>query len=406
MLIALERGVKNGKWFSLIDKVYSSKNLWSSWAKVARNNGSAGVDHVTVSMFEKQVQTHLVRLEEDLRLGTYQPRPIRRQWINKLGSDQKRPLGIPTVRDRVVQGALRQVLEPIFEKIFAAQSYGFRPGKGCKDALRRVDELLEQGYCHVVDADLKGYFDSIPHEQLMQRVAEQIADGRVLKLIESFLKQDVMEALEQWTPASGAPQGAVLSPLLSNIYLNPLDHLMQQEGYQMVRYADDFVILCQSAAQAQRALELVKQWTAQAGLVLHPEKTRIVDARAGAFEFLGYRFDRGRKWPRDKSMAKLRETIRAKTPRKSGLSLQRIIDSVNQTLRGWFEYFKHAHRTTFAPVDGFVRRRLRAMLGKRHRRRGVGKGSEQYRWPNAFFTQQGLLSLAAAHASRSIRCTR
>jgi len=406
MLIALEKGVKNGKWFSLIDKVYSGRNLWSSWAKVARNNGCAGVDHVTVSMYEKQVQTHLSRLETELRHGMYEPKPIRREWIDKLGSDQKRPLGIPTVRDRVVQGALRQVLEPIFEKTFADQSYGFRPGKGCKDALRRVDELLKQGYCHVVDADLKGYFDSIPHEKLMERVREQIADGCVLKLIESFLKQDVMEDLEQWTPVAGAPQGAVLSPLLSNIYLNPLDHLMQQEGYQMVRYADDFVILCQSAEQAQRALERVKQWTAQAGLVLHPEKTRIVDAQQGAFEFLGYRFDRGRKWPRDKSMSKLKQTIRAKTPRTSGLSLQRVIDNVNRTLRGWFEYFKHAHRHSFEPVDRLVRRRLRTLLRKRQGQRGVSKGSDHHRWPNSFFAAQGLLSLAAAHASRSIRTVR
>jgi RNA-directed DNA polymerase len=212
---------------------------------------------------------------------------VRRVQLPKPGSQDTRPVGIPTVRERVVQGAVRQVLEPIFEREFAAHSYGFRPQRGCKDALRRVHELLKAGHQQVVDVDLKSYFDSIPHERLLQRVRERVADGRVLRLVESFLKAGIFDGLEEWTPEAGAPQGAVLSPLLSNIYLNPLDHLLVQHGLELVRYADDFVILCRSDAEAQRALALVRQWTAEAGLTLHPTKTRIVDARTTSFDFLG-----------------------------------------------------------------------------------------------------------------------
>ena len=190
-----------------------------------------------------------------------------------------------SVRDRVVQAAVRHVLEPIFEKEFAPHSYGFRPRRGCKDALRRVDQLLKEGYVFVVDADLKSYFDTIPHEPLMARVRDRIADGRVLTLIESFLKAGILDGLTEWTPEAGAPQGAVLSPLLSNIYLNPLDHLLAAKGFEMVRYADDFVILCRTAEAAEQALALVSAWTTANGLTLHPTKTRIVDERETGFEF-------------------------------------------------------------------------------------------------------------------------
>jgi RNA-directed DNA polymerase len=289
------------------------------------------------------------------------------------------------------------VIEPIFEKQFAQHSYGFRPGKGCKDALRRVDQLLKDGYQYVVDADLKSYFDTIPHDRLMAEVGKRVADGRVLKLIESFLTARIMDGLEQWTPMAGAPQGAVLSPLLSNIYLNPLDHLMAAAGYEMVRYADDFVILCRTKEQAQAALETVKAWVAQAGLTLHPEKTRIADTRVEPFEFLGFRFDRGRRWPRNKSMAKLKETIRAKTRRSDGRALEVIVQDINRTMRGWFGYFKHSYRTVFPGVDSWIRGRLRSLLRKRHKRRGKAKGTDHQRWPNAFFARLGFYSLQEAY---------
>ncbi len=198
----------------------------------------------------------------------------------------------------MVQTALRMVLEPIFEYEFAEHSYGFRPGRGCKDALRRVDELLKGGYTYIVDADLKSYFDTIPHDRLMTLVGQKVSDGRVLSLIARFLKQNVLDDLQEWTPEKGSPQGAVISPLLSNIDLNPLDHLRAQHGFEMVRYADDFVILCRSPEEANQALAAVQEWTASAGLTLHPTKTRIVDAHEGAFEFLGYRFVNGKRFPR------------------------------------------------------------------------------------------------------------
>jgi RNA-directed DNA polymerase len=399
MLTALEKGVKGGKWFSLIDKVYTLANLWAAFRKVKANQGAAGVDHQTIEMFEHHLEENLEKLSQSLRDGTYRPAEVRREWIPKPGSKEKRPLGIPTVRDRVVQAALLAALEPIFERDFAEQSYGFRPGRGCKDALRRVDELLEAGHGWVVDADLRSYFDTIPKEHLLERVEGKVSDGRVLELLRAYLNQEVMETAKSWTPEAGTPQGAVISPLLSNIYLDPLDREMAEQGIEMVRYADDFVILCRSREAAEGALERVRQWTARAGLTLHPDKTRIVNAtERGGFDFLGYHFERGMKWPRKKSLKKLKDTLRPKTKRTNGRCLQAIILDVNRTLRGWFEYFKHSHKTTFADVDGWIRMRLRSIQRKRSRRKGRGRGRDHQRWPNSFFAKHGLFSLVAAHA--------
>jgi RNA-directed DNA polymerase len=338
MLTALEGGVKGGIWFSLIDKVYLERNLRAAFEKVRANRGAAGVDHQTIEIFETNLERNLLVISRQLADGSYRPQAVRRKWIPKPGSREKRPLGIPTVRDRVVQTALCNLLEPIFERDFAQQSYGFRPGRGCRDALRRVDQLLKAGYTWVVDADLLSYFDTIPHEKMMERVTEKVADSRVLDLVRAMLEQGVMDGLAHWSPTEGTPQGAVISPLLSNIYLDPLDHLMERGGMEMVRYADDFVILCRSEAAARKALERVQSWTAQAGLELHPEKTRIVDAtQRGGFDFLGYHFERGYRWPRRKSVAKLKGTIRRKTRRTHKESLQRVIETVNRTLTGWFE---------------------------------------------------------------------
>jgi len=239
MLKALETGVKGGVWFSLMDKVYRRRILEKAFAKVRANGGSAGVDHVTVKRFEANLEEELEKLHVSLKSGSYRPSGIRRKYIDKPGSREQRPLGIPTVRDRVVQTALRMVLEPIFEETFADSSYGFRPGRGCKDALREVMKKLQSGHYWVVDADIRSYFDRISHQQLMEKVRQRVADGRVLELIESFLKQDVLETLRHWIPERGCPQGAVISPLLANIYLNALDHEMQRQGLEMVRYADD-----------------------------------------------------------------------------------------------------------------------------------------------------------------------
>jgi len=268
MLAALQQGVKGGRWHSLIDKLYPVATLRAGFAAVKSNRGAAGVDHVSIERYASDLDANLARLSESLRSGTYRPRAIRRHYIPKPGSQEKRPLGIPTIQDRVVQTALRMVLEPIYERDFAAQSYGFRPGMGCKDALRRVDELLKGGYVHVVDADLKSYFDTIPKDRLLALVAGKVADGRILKLVESFLGQSVLEDTRAWVPERGTPQGAVISPLLSNIYLNPLDHLMAGRGFGMVRYADDFVVQCRDPQEAAEALSVVRDLTEKAGLTL------------------------------------------------------------------------------------------------------------------------------------------
>jgi RNA-directed DNA polymerase len=406
MLAALETGVKGGKWFRLIDKVWAQKNLARALEKVVENGGSAGIDGQSVREMERHREKEIGDMQRELREQNYHPQAVKRVWIEKLGSKEKRPLGVPAVRDRIVQGALRHVIEPIFERGFAPQSYGFRPGRGCKGALRRVDELLKSGYGWVVDADLKSYFDTIPQGRLMERIGQKIADGRVLALIETMLKSGVMDAIKGWQPTeSGTPQGAVISPLLSNIYLDPLDWLMANGGHEMVRYADDFIILCKSESQAQAALEKVREWVVKEGLTLHPEKTRIVEtSQPGGFDFLGYHFERGMKWPRKKSMDRFKDTIRAKTKRCQGRSLTMICLDINRTLRGWFEYYKHSKETVFETVDGFIRGRLRSILKMRERRRGKGQGRDHQKWPNAHFTAMGLISLKQAHeaARRSL----
>jgi RNA-directed DNA polymerase len=402
MLTALEKGVKGGKWFRLIDKVFSQRCLESAAQQVLSNKGASGVDHVSVNDFASRLMLEVGKLSQSLQDGTYRVQAIRRKNIPKPGSKETRPLGIPTVRDRVVQTALVKVIEPIFERDFAERSYGFRPGRSCHDALRRVDQLIQAGYVHVVDADLKGYFDSIPHDRLMTRLQEKVADGRVLSLIEMFLQANIVDGMSRWTPTSGAPQGAVLSPLLSNVYLDPLDHLMAESGFEMARYADDFVILCRTADDAARALEMVQRWTTENGLTLHPTKTKLVDVRIDGFDFLGYHFRGSKHWVSEKSIRSFKETIRRKTPSKSGRSLFNIIADVNRTLRGWFVYFKHSRPWVMIRLDIFIRQRLRTIVRKRSKRRGCARsGMDNRRWPNAYFAKHGLFNLVSARAAAS-----
>lgn len=401
MLEALEQGVKGDVWFSLIDKVYRPSTLQLAWKAVRRNRGSAGVDHESVERFEQRQEENIARLSDELRKGIYRPRPIKRVYIDKPGSKEKRPLGIPVVRDRVVQSAIRFVIEPIFEKQFRPHSYGFRPNRGCKDALREVVRMLKAGYTYVVDADLKAYFDSIPQDRLMREVRRYIADGQLLEVIERFLSQDILEGMSRWTPEGGTPQGAVISPLLANLYLHPVDEAMEAAGYRMIRYADDFVICCRNEAEADKALQKVQQLVEERGLELHPEKTRVVDTtKAGeGFDFLGYHFERGTRWPRKKSLKKLKDTIRSQTGRSNGNSLSVITANVNRTLKGWFEYYKHSHKWTFPMLDGWIRRRLRSILRKQSKRaKGISGKMDHFRWPNKFFQELGLFSLEDAHA--------
>ncbi|HEX2697486.1 MAG TPA: group II intron reverse transcriptase/maturase [Anaerolineales bacterium] len=401
MLASLERGIKGGKWFSLIDKVWKMENLQSAAAKVAKGKRAKKPDGRRCRRYLEQSQRRLPALQAKLKSGEYQPKPVQRVWIPKLGSKELRPLGIPTVEDRVVQMALRNVLEPIFEHTFAQHSYGFRPQRGAKGALRRVQQLLGAGKVWVVDADIKGYFDNIPQDKLLATVGQQVSDGKVMELLQRFLEQGVMESGQGWSPTeNGTPQGAVISPLLANIYLNPLDHLMAQQGQEMVRYADDFVILCASRQEAEATLAAVRAWMEAAGLTLHPTKTRIVDAtQSGGFDFLGYHFERGYRWPRQKSLDKLKDALREKTPKlRSGL-MSDIVAEVNKTLRGWFAYFKHSHWTSFEPLDRMIRRRLRTILRKRNKGKGRGRGTDHQRWPNAYFAKLGLFSLVTARAN-------
>jgi len=399
MLATLEKhNVRGGKWHSLMDKVYHPANLDSAYREVAANRGAAGVDHITVEDFGANLARNLDKLEHQLRSGEYRAQSIRRVNIPKPGTNETRPLGIPTVRDRVVQAALRHVLEPILERHFAEHRYGFRPNRGCKDALRRVDGLVKHGCKYTVDVDLKSYFDTIPHDRLLGELRKYVADNSVLGLVAKFLKAEVFEGLKHWTPTAGAPQGAIISPLLSNLYLNELDHLMAAAGYEMTRYADDLVIQCRTREEAEVALEVVHAWTAERGLTLHPTKTKIVHVDEEGFEFLGYRFIKHRRFPRKKSLQKFKDAIRGKTKRANGHSLQAIIADVNRTLRGWFEYFKHSRTTTFSNLDGWIRMRLRSILRKRAGRKGRGRGRDHHRYPNSFFAAHGLFNLTAAHA--------
>lgn len=398
MVSALVNGVKGGRWFSLIDKVSAPGTLAVAWTKVLANKGAAGVDGQSLEKFAARSDLYLAELSRALATGTYRPQPVRRVDIPK-GDGGTRPLGIPAVKDRIAQTAMKLVIEPIFEVGFLEGSYGFRPGRGCHDALREVDRLLKEGFTFVVDADLKAYFDSIPHEPLMERVEDRVSDGRVLDLLRGWLRADVMRGTERWTPTAGAPQGAVISPLLANIYLHPLDARMAALGYRMTRYADDFVVLCRSREEADAALAEIRRWVDANGLSLHPDKTHVGDCRQDGegFDFLGYRFEAGRRWVREKSLKRFKDRIREKTGRSRGDSLARIVSDLNPMLKGWFGYFKHACPRQFSTLDGFIRRRLRAILRTQTKRPGFGRNQLDHKlWPNDFFANAGLFALHTA----------
>jgi RNA-directed DNA polymerase len=396
MLAALARGNDGRQWHTLSDKVWSPRNLSLALKTVVARKGAPGVDGQTTKAVARRAEVELATISRLLQEDRYEPRPARRTWIEKLGSREKRPLGIPTVRDRIVQTALLHLLEPIFEREFADTSYGFRPGRSARQAVDRVEQHLAEGCTWVVDADLKGYFDSIPQDKLLARLREKIADRRLLGLLEKFLQQGVMETAKEWKPTpNGTPQGAVISPLLANIYLNPLDHEMARRGRRMLRFADDFIVLCHTEAEAREVLAEVQQWVAEAGLTLHPEKTRIVNVAAGeGFEFLGWHFERGYRWPRKKSEQKFKEAVRQRTRRTSGVSLGRIVADLNRVLRGWGNYFRGGVRNVPVRLEKWVRMRLRSIMRRRAGRRGHGRGLDHNRYPNAYFAARGLISLS------------
>lgn len=388
-----ENQVRGGKWHALIDKVYAEGNLITAARNVTEKKKAGGVDGQSCEAFAKHLLVEIRQLSEQIKAQTYRPSAVRRVHIPKPGKpNETRPLGIPTVRDRVVQRAVVNVIEPILDHQFHERSFGFRHGRGAHDALRIVEQKLQEGYFYVVDADLKGYFDTIPKDRLMTLVKEHISDSRMLHLLQLLLDQNIMEELREWTPTSGVPQGAVLSPVLSNLYLNPLDHAVDAAGYEMVRYADDFVVLCRTQSEAEAALQMITQWVESAGLTLHPTKTKIVDSRTESFAFLGYSFRGDKIYPRRESLAKMKTRITELTVRTRSDSIESIAVQLSRTLRGWFNYFRHCRRTIYLDLDAKIRSRLRRLLLKRHRL-NPKRLPRTIRWPNAYFTSVGLYSL-------------
>lgn len=404
MLTALENGVKGGKWFSLIDKIYSKKVLEKAWLKVKKNRGAAGVDNISVERFAKNQDKYLDELERELREGTYKPHSVKRVYIDK-EPGKKRPLGIPTIKDRIAQQAAKMALEPILENEFLDMNYGFRPKRNAKDALREVDKLLKSGYTWVIDADLAAYFDTIPHDKLMVKVKKYVSDRKFLNLIEEWLKQKILEENREWKPTSGSPQGAVISPLLANLYLHDLDTLITNLGIKMVRFADDFVILTDTEEKAKAILTIVQKWSQENGLTIHPDKTHIGNylIEGQGFDFLGYRFENGKIWIRKKSIMKFRDKIREETRRTCGKSLSMVINKLNPILRGWYNHFKHVYPWNLNTFDAFVRRRLRSILRRQNKKsKGTGRClSDHLKWPNKYFADLGLFTMEKARRLES-----
>lgn len=420
---ALPSGItpeRKRKWHSLFDKVFALSNLEEAWQQVQANGGAAGIDGMTIAIFTRDAPERLAHLHQDLRNKTYRPQPVRRVHIPKSGGGQ-RPLGIPTIRDRIVQQALRQVLEPIFEAKFSHRSHGFRPQRGCRTALSVVDQALRHGYSWVVDADIAAFFDTVDHEKLLTALNEEVADGSVLRLIRFILQAGVVlpSASESEPTEEGTPQGGPLSPLLANVYLHAFDTAMTQAGYGLVRYADDFVIFTKREGEAHAALALCRHWLQdRLGLRLHPEKTRVVSVASG-FEFLGFHYFRDPKTGllckevRRKSVQRFRDAIRARTPR---LRTQRrvkaahvtyrrllknprvreMIQDVNTYLHGWHSYFKTMrgrYMPRFNSFDGFLRRRIRLAITGR-----VGSGWWNQLLTNTLLRQLGLRDLETLDA--------
>lgn len=410
------------KWYSLIDKIWAKPNLEEAFREVKRNRGAAGIDQVTVKAYESELEPNLEGLQQALRSKTYRAKPVKRVYIPKADGTQ-RPLGIPTVEDRIVQAAARRIVEPLFEVQFMDCSYGFRPGRSAHMALANIRKDLAAGYRYVIDADLKSYFDTIPHEKLIEKVRETVVDGSVLRLLESFLKAGVMEGGSYHLNEAGTPQGGVISPLLANIYLHPLDEAMTERGHRMTRYADDFVICCRTAKGAERVLKsVIGLLEREMGLVVHPEKTKIVNSYKDTFVFLGHEFKPGKRMvPTDKAMKRFKERVKEITRKNQTVNVAQLVKKrLNPYVRGWGNYFGTGDvKRRFQELDAWIRRRLRAVqlrswrkirkLHREMRRRGWNSKEmpglrmtawrsshstyAQYAMPNAWFAEIGLCSL-------------
>jgi len=355
---------KKQKVHSLTGRI-TDKLMYESFRAVKRNRGAAGIDKVSIKMFEANLEENLAALKKGLKDGSFQPYPLRRSYVPK-SPTERRPIGIPVVRDRVGQEVIRRLLTPIFERKFHYTSFGFRPERDCHQAVERVLELLDRlGYRYVLDADIKGFFDNIPHRVIMQSVAAEIADGNILRLIEKFLKSGVMEDGVFKPTTIGTPQGGVISPLLANTVLNHLDWQLHEAGFRFARYADDFVVVCQTAAQAKAALTIVERVLGELGLQLNQEKTNIVTHGQG-FDFLGFRIRPRSRRIRPKSVEKLKSKVRELTVRKYNLDAE-CIEKLNRVIRGTARYFGPSFSTSrwiFRKLDSWIRMRLRCMKYK------------------------------------------
>lgn len=401
---ALTRLRKEGrKWFQLYDKIADVRTLTAAWQSIdrrttgaARHRG-AGVDGVTVADFAAQADKQLPATAAALKAGTYQPRPVRRQWLPKPDRVKKRPLGIPTVKDRVVQEAVRGIIEPIWEEQFLDGSHGFRPGRSAESACLMMEAHLETGKQWVVDADITGCFDNITHRAIVDLIARHIADGKVLRNIRAMLTAGVMEEWTLRSVTAGTPQGGVISPLLCNIVLHEMDTRLESEGIAWVRYADDFVLLCETREQAERARDIAGEALSPLGLELNAEKTRVAHLEEG-FDFLGWHYKGRQRWPRDKSVKALKQKLRAKTRRNRPGSMKTICKELEPRLKGFYNYFHNGNSGwAFRRIMQWLRRRLRSILKSRRRgHSGISKGGDHFLWPNAYFGKQGLSDMLAS----------
>jgi len=385
------------KYHSLRDKVFNLKNLYSAFEHVKKNKGKAGLDRVSIKEFEADLENNIMNIHKEMKTEIYKPKPVLRVYIPK-GKGGRRPLGIPTVKDRIVQQAIRQIIEPIFEKDFSDNSFGFRPGRSCHDAIKRVEEYRQQGYRQVLDADIKAFYDTIPHKLIMKRLCEKIADGWVLTSIENMLKAGVMEDGIMQETTEGTPQGGVLSPLLANLVGDLIDKELENAGYRFVRYADDFIIMTEKESELPAALEFVRNIIEnKLEMKLSEDKTELTNFKRG-FRFLGYKFNGTFRSISDKSFDKLKDNIRDITKRHQGVNLKTVIERLNPLIRGNVNYFRLADMVgVYCKLDYWIRMRLRCFKFSRKWR------TDNKRFKNRRFEKMGLLSFVKEYKRRRLK---